>query len=194
MFEKSASMSSSAGGAESDRFGIALGAGRGHECLRGKLDQIQSDECKKMVMAVQMADNASATLNFGVRTRCANEAKMFCPDVRPGESRLMVCLGIHRNETGFGEDCKRELSKVKVDSVVKRMRGSSGRPLDKSIEELRKWLESHRGFAEEHAFVLLSGTVGFVAVLTAWVSWCLLRRYGSGKSGYTVVVPKDLSS
>jgi len=146
-------------------------------------------------MAVQKADNASATLNFGVRTRCANEVKMFCPDVQPGESRVMACLGAHRNETGFGDDCKRALGKVMVDSIVKRFRGSSYvKPLDKSIEELRKWLQNHQGFAEEHGVILLGGTVGFVAILTAWISWCLLRRYGSGKSGYTVVVPKDLSS
>jgi len=176
---------------------VALGAGRGHECLRGKLGQIRSDECKKLVMAVQLADNSSATINYGVRTRCANEVRMFCPDVTPGESRVMLCLGIHSNETGFGDDCKRELAKVQIDSMIKRLRGHGGHgkaPLDKRIEELRKWLQRHQGFAEEHGVILLSGTVGFVAVLTAWISWCMLRRYGSGKSGYTVVVPKDLSS
>lgn len=175
---------------------VALGAGRGHECLRAKIDQIRSDECREKVKAVLEADNAKATLNFGIRTHCTNEIGMFCPLTRYGE--VMVCLQIHANETGFSRECSTALSKVPVNSTaVKRMRGSlSGitQPLDKSIEELRSWLRNHRGFAEEHGVILLSGTVGFVAVLTAWISWCLLRRLWSGKSGYTVVVPKDLSS
>jgi len=175
---------------------VALGAGRGHDCLRAKLDQIRSDECKKKVMAVLELDNMFATLNFGVRTHCANEIGMFCPEIHA--NLQMACLQTHANETGFSRDCATALSTVPVNSTaVKRMRGSlSGlaQPLDKSIEELKNWMRNHGGFAKEHSAILLSGTVGFVAVLTAWISWCLLRRLGSGKSGYTVVVPKDLSS
>merc|ERR1712039_839167 len=153
--------------------------------------QVQNEECKALVLKVQKADNKSATLNFATRKHCKHEVKTFCSDVQSGESRIMTCLGLHMNETGFGDQCRHAINKnVNIKSLVKTslLRGANG-VVEKKMDEIKSWIENHRSFAEEHGMVLLSGTIGFVALLTAWISWCILKGCVFGKSGYAPVLP-----
>jgi Golgi apparatus protein 1 len=180
--------------------GVKLGGARGHECLQEKVEQISSPECKHMVLKIHNLTKRSALFNFGITKHCANEKKVFCADVQPGESRLLKCLALHRNETGFSEGCQQALFKTSALSMVRNITetmrsklflGPRGNKIEKSMEDLQFWIKSHRSFAEEHGSLLLGGTVGFVAMLTAWISWCVLRGKFLGKGGYTVVVPRE---
>merc|ERR1719401_1470561 len=110
-----------------------------------------------MVQVVQRMDSSSASLNFGIRKDCINERETFCKDVQPGHSRLLVCLGHHKDKHGFSTECRAEISKVGVEKTLGKTQMSSGNPM----EEIQFWLESHRSRLDQYGTVLLGGTVGF---------------------------------
>jgi len=175
----------------------APGGARWHECLRQKVGSVRSGECKELVLKVWRADNNSATLNFKTRKHCANEVVGFCADVQPGESRVLRCLALNSQEAGFGEKCRKSISKMNISSLVgmKSLR-TGGHNVMNELEEIIARFRIRDETIGENAVLLMFGSVGFVTVVIAWFVWCIfgekLRKIFGGKSGYAVVVPRDL--
>jgi hypothetical protein len=180
----------------------APGGARWHECLRQKIGSVRSGECRELVLKVWRADNNSAILNFDIQKHCTNEMAGFCADVQAGEARVLTCLAVHANETGFGEKCRIAVAKLNVQGflqkVTKSLRHSSDHNVVKELEELIARFRIRDEMVGEHAILLMFGSVGFVAVVIAWIAWCIfgekLKKCFCGKSGYAVVVPRNLDN
>jgi len=164
---------------------VRPGGARMHNCLRANIAGIKNDVCKSMVQETEHIDKNSASINFGIRKDCHNEMKAFCNDVPAGKSRFLACLAQHINDEGFGDACRKSVSKTDVQAALTKA------PKVSSVDELKRWLVSHRSFVDRWGGILLVGTVGFVIVLGFVISHCIIqKRFFS--AAYTVVVPKDL--
>jgi hypothetical protein len=171
---------------------VSPGGHRWLTCLNTQLERIQSNECKKMVLEVKTHDSKYARVNFALRKYCANERKAFCKDVVPGGSRTLVCLKLKQDDPLVGESCKAALRKIEAPALA-RADSQNVIRFEGKLKDLQEWIEHNKGFIDKYGGVLLSGTIGFVSLLTFGISYWLFRRwrYG-GKGTYSVVVPRDL--
>jgi len=176
----------------------APGAARWHTCLRQKVGSVQSGECRELVLKVWRADNNSASLNFKTRKNCANEVMGFCADVQSGESRVLKCLTLNMNEAGFGEKCRKAISRMNITKLHKAPKSfrTGEHSVVKELEELMNRFRIRDEMIEENVVLLMFGSVGFVAIVIAWIVWCIfgekIMKCCCGKTGYAVVVPRDL--
>jgi len=176
----------------------APGGARWHQCLRLQVEKVRSEECRGLVMKVWRADNNSASLNFETRKSCANEVMGFCSDVQTGEGRVLKCLALNRNEAGFGKSCRKAIGKMNIDKVEKSQKSFriGEHNVVKELEELMARFRIRDEMIEDNVVLLMFGSAGFVAVVIAWLVWCIfgerLRKCFCSKSGYAVVVPRDL--
>jgi len=140
----------------------------------------------------------SASLNFNARKNCANEVMGFCADVQSGEARVLKCLALNRKEPGFGDKCRKAIEKMNIEKHEKTPKSfrTGEHNVVKELEELIAKFRIRDEMVEENAILLMFGSIGFVAVLIAWIIWCIfgekLRKCFCAKSGYAVVVPRDL--
>jgi len=162
----------------------SFGKGQMQACLRKHESQL-APRCKSMV---QSLSKMTAHNSWSLRGKCSNEARAFCPNVPLGTQELSVCLAVHRSQEGFTSDCRDAL-----DDIPQARGPASSLPELAMLEDLKKWLRSHRSFMDRWGGMLLGGSLGFVALLTFVISYCVIQRR-FGKVGYTVIVPRDLDS
>ncbi|CAK0855281.1 unnamed protein product [Prorocentrum cordatum] len=170
--------------------GVEAGAARWHECLREKLDDISNAECKKEVTVFAKVAGTHATIDFTIRTKCANEMKSFCKDTPAGDSRMMVCLKVNVKEEadGFSMACKTALARsAGVEDIATKMFNFSQRK-ENALEQVQEFIYEHESFTDKWSVMMLVGTVGFIAVLSFAVSYCILQRRFN-KVMYTVAQP-----
>jgi len=164
---------------------VITGGAQLHACLRENAARIMNEVCKSMVQETENVDKKSASINFAIRKNCHNEKEAFCGDVPTGQSRILACLAQHLNDDGFSDPCRVSVKKADLQAALAKA------PPVFSVEELGKWLVSHRSFVDRWGSMLLVGTVGFVIVSGFVISYCIIqKRFFS--AAYTMVVPKDL--
>jgi Golgi apparatus protein 1 len=170
------------------------GAGRWHQCLRKKLNEISDAQCKKMVTKFGTVAGTHATIDYTVRTKCANEMKTFCKDIPAGDSRVMVCLRVKVKEEaeGFSQACSAALGvsatfALPGNNISSRMANFTMTKTD-SLNELKKFIYEHEGFTDKWGAGLFVGTACFVAVLAFACSYYILQRKFN-KVMYTVAMP-----
>ena len=78
------------------------------ECLRGKRTSL-SWECQEELFRQEVENADDIRLSTKLFRTCLNDKKKFCKDVKPGNSRAKDCLEEHRNDPGFGAECKKEM-------------------------------------------------------------------------------------
>jgi len=161
--------------------GVAPGGAKLHKCLRNHQKEIKDSKCKAMVQEVEDNDKRSFKINFNVRTHCKNERETFCKDAVVGRAQVMTCLALHRNETGFGQECAHALSDSQIKTPLMKQQIAA------QLENLQGWLLSHRGIIEEWGGVMLGCVVALVAAAAFGISyWILQQRFK--KVGYSVTV------
>jgi Golgi apparatus protein 1 len=153
------------------------GAGRWHQCLRKRLDNITNPLCKQQVTKFTSVAGSHATIDYTIRTRCASEMNRFCKDTPAGEMRTMICLKVNANKEteGFSQGCKNALAKVTGQDMIKKMTNFTKRKHN-SLDELKDFIFEHQSFSDKWGAGLLVGTICFVAVLSFCGSYCILRR------------------
>jgi len=150
--------------------GKAAGEGRVHECLRDQKSQVQSAKCYEIITEIEERAKNSATLNYNVRKKCRSETRRFCKDVEAGDSKILACLGLHRKEAGFSEGCTKALVKTELEKAIAK------HPVQAGMDELKKYLSSHRGFFDKYGLILLAGTAGCVVMTGFVISFVVIRN------------------
>jgi len=85
---------------------VTPGEGRVLACLYSFWDRL-SDQCDNALYdSAAQLQRAVATLSY-VRSECWNDLNAYCADIKPGEGRLLQCLG--RNDAKVSNRCKRAL-------------------------------------------------------------------------------------
>merc|ERR1712070_263462 len=101
---------------------VTPGEGRINRCLQDHLKEIQSPVCKFTQTALKNVAQKDFTLNPMLVKQCANEQKLFCPNVAAGEARLIGCLKIFQKRDSFGALCKKELDRFSSDITAESKR------------------------------------------------------------------------
>merc|ERR1712217_375981 len=105
--------------------------------------------------------NATKYTNWNIRGKCTNEKKAFCTNMESGTQAFLICLNFHKNEDGFSAQCKAALASIpNLNQMTPNVTVSS------NLDELKQWLRAHRSFMDRWGFLLLAGSMGFVAMLT----------------------------
>ena len=63
-------------------------------------------ECQETLFRTDAADADDLRLSVKLFRTCLADKRKFCPDVAPGAGRAKACLEEHRDDSGFGKDCK----------------------------------------------------------------------------------------
>jgi len=161
--------------------GVEAGASRWHQCLRNQAKQISNPLCKAMVAQFDKVAGTRASIDFSVRTKCANEMKTFCKDVPPGDSRMMVCLNVNVDlpgkREGFTQACKSALAgKANHRDIANKILNFT-KHKDGGLDAVKDLFKKHASFTTDKVGALLFlGTVCFVAVLSCACSYCILQR------------------
>jgi len=176
--------------------GVEFAAGKLNQCLRSHRNNITNPKCKRMMRKVHAIESQSASLNFRVKRACTNEKRVFCPEVLVGESRMLLCLLISKDKQGFGDQCRTVLEGTKASKsklVAAAKNRTEGGVFNSGVQDLKSFFDSNRGIIEKHGGLVITGAVSFSAVLATIISYCLFRQR-CAKTGYAVVVPRDLES
>ncbi|EFJ50973.1 hypothetical protein VOLCADRAFT_103617 [Volvox carteri f. nagariensis] len=91
--------------------GVKFGGGRVQACLRDKRMQL-SWRCEEQLFRQEVEDSDDIRLSVRLYTLCMREKRKFCMDVEPGAAKVKDCLEEHRNEDGFGNQCREEVNKM----------------------------------------------------------------------------------
>ncbi|KXZ55868.1 hypothetical protein GPECTOR_2g1419 [Gonium pectorale] len=100
--------------------GVKFGGGRVQACLRDKRMQL-SWGCEEQLFRQELEDADDVRLSVRLYTRCIKEKRKFCAEVEPGVAKVKDCLESHRNDDGFGAECKEEVDKM-IESRVRDFR------------------------------------------------------------------------
>ncbi|GFR46876.1 hypothetical protein Agub_g8517 [Astrephomene gubernaculifera] len=111
--------------------GVKFGGGRVQACLRDKRMQL-SWGCEEQLFRQELEDADDIRLSVRLYTKCIREKRKFCAEVQPGSARVKDCLEAHRDDDGFGKECREEVDKMieqrvrdfRLDSRLKRTCGS----------------------------------------------------------------------
>jgi hypothetical protein len=88
---------------------VTPGEGRVLACLYSFWDRL-SDQCDSALYdSAAQLQRAVATLSY-VRSECWDDLNAYCADMKPGEGRLLQCLG--RNDAKVSNRCKRALKEA----------------------------------------------------------------------------------
>lgn len=97
--------------------GIAPGDGRVIRCLREKQeDPKMGAACRKAVFEDQARSHNDIRLHHELRTSCDWDTKALCPDVEPGEGRVIKCLRDMRAAVKV-PDCRAALLRIMMSSA-----------------------------------------------------------------------------
>merc|ERR1739842_154312 len=132
-----------------------------------------------------MVDRAHATINYQTRINCAHEMDTFCNAVQPGHSRLLTCLGLHINQTGFSVECKRSLTHTDVAALLKKRLKDK---ISMSIDDFEVFMRMNQGFMSRYGGTILAISVAITFLLSFLISYACLKRKRK-KTMYTVSYP-----
>lgn len=164
---------------------VNQGGGRLHKCLREHKAEIASVTCKHMVDEVELTDRTHASINVQTRVNCAHEMETFCVGVQPGKSRLLTCLGMYANSTGFSQECRAALAETDVASMIK---SRLKEKFSVTIDEFDAFMRRNQGFVSRNGGILLGLAVGATFFLSFVISYVCLKRKRK-KTMYTVSYP-----
>ena len=119
---------------------VKPGNHRIYDCLEEKANKM-SFGCQKEYFRQQMIAVGHENFRFAYKLheKCPVEVEKFCRDVKPGNSRVIECLRVHKNDFDFSKDCRDELHDItSLELSDFRLDGSLRRACKKDAEKLCK--------------------------------------------------------
>ncbi|GIL70396.1 hypothetical protein Vretimale_3583 [Volvox reticuliferus] len=99
---------------------VKFGGGRVQACLRDKRMQL-SWGCEEQLFRQELENADDIRLSVRLYLLCIREKRKYCADVEPGAAKVKDCLEEHRNDDGFGDECREEVNKM-IEARVREFR------------------------------------------------------------------------